>query len=1311
MKVPVDSGKPVEPSALPAPALLLELEFARAEQTDDPYGFRFAPQDYLVRSLGGGFASAHLVWDPSLRDALEEVRRPGQKPELVQRLGETLRSFLSTAGWAEHEAAILQAVQAGRHVLITLRSAAAELYALPWEFLALKRTGQRLGELPGVLLRYEWPETRTAPQTEALRTSPESRILVAWSAAGGAVPAAEHIAALEQAEAGGLRTFKRERDVLSNASCDRLVAKLQASAKEGCPIAALHILCHGTPTAGGTSFGLVFDAAEAGDGPVVVDAARLRQLLSPYAQMLRLVVLCACDSGNSGALGGTLGSIAQALHRIGIGAVIASRYPLSVRGSIKLAESLYRELIGRPASLESALLSARSRLADQPEQLDSVGDWAGVQFYARAEDGDDTRPLVIRPYRGLLSFQPEHERFFFGREREIAQIQTRLGALSQTREPQLCIVAGASGTGKSSVVLAGVVPRLLAAEAALHCVILRPGSDPEGELEKKLAGPLTDPQPSRKLLLVVDQLEEIFTHVQVPERRQRFVRRLWKLASDSDSGVRVLITLRVDFIDNCGEITLDESGLRLDAIAYSEAHRVFLSQLGSDALRAAMVEPARAVGLRLEDGLSQRMLADVGAEPGALPLLQDTLDLLWQRRQGRLLTQAAYEEIGAVAGALYGRADALFDGLPPTDQQMARRLLVRLVSVADNISLSTRRRVLLHTLRPDDAGEAARFDHLLSQLIESRLLVSDGEGQGQTIEVAHEALIRRWKRLSDWVREDRQMLADLERIEGWVRQWEDPQLRTLLVGSQLGYVKLLAERYKKDFPKRATQLLLASEARVKRQQQRQRWTLRLVVLAVVVFALLGGYARNRAIRANQEAALARDALRLAEVQALPDHPALRVRLLRDFESDDPARMSGWLHAVTDVLRDTAPLDIEVKTGIVWKGGDIALSADCHTVLAAPVQGAFRIWRDGKLAITGQLGSGLQLVAGTPLDSTGRRFIAAGQDGTVAIVTPAAAGPPRLLTGHTGPIHAAGFSADGRRVITGSQDQTARVWDADTGAALAVLRGHRGAISQAALSSDGHFAVTIAADSTARLWHVEEGREAIPQVPLQGELPIAAQFSADDTQVFLTDRLGQVRMGSRDGTRPFLPLPESSREHEEALSPDSRRPHIATETLGGVRLWSEGGGRPVLLAGPQAPERYRAMLCTEQKRFATVSSQGIVRLWRLDQPVLHTGLRVLPIHHAIATRFSADGARFLVTSQDRTVQVWSTEDPERPLVHIAHTDRITVANFSRDGKKLVTGSLDGTVPCQNYVHSPSLADVVRGSDFGVRGVARGAAKGT
>lgn len=235
------------------------------------------------------------------------------------------------------------------------------------------------------------------------------------------------------------------------------------------------------------------------------------------------------------------------------------------------------------------------------------------------------------------------------------------------------------------MVLAGAVPRLLNAHQSRWLFAsMRPGGDPLGALTQALEG---RGDPARPLLLVVDQLEEIFTHTESAELRQAFVRRLWALASDPDSGISVLLTIRVDFIGRCGEIILDEAGQRFDRVAYDEAHRVFVAQMVPGQIEKAIAEPARLVGLEPEAGLIQRMLDDVGAEPGALPLLQDTLDLLWQRRDGRFLTQAAYDAVGGVAGALQGRADALLDSLDEASRKVARKLLVRLIGL-----VRTRRR-------------------------------------------------------------------------------------------------------------------------------------------------------------------------------------------------------------------------------------------------------------------------------------------------------------------------------------------------------------------------------------------------------------------------------------------------------------------------------------------------------------------------------------------------------------------------------------------------------------------------------------------
>ena len=383
----------IEPSS---EVFSLVLEFARAEQGGDPFAFRLDRLQYLLRSADGSFETAELNWDKALLADLMAVQKPGPDPVILQRLGETLRRFLQPAGWSEQEVQIQQALKEHKRVVLTLRSAAAELYSLPWELITIKGSGQHLAELPDVLIRYEWPGTSTTPEPAAPSPS-QGRVLMCWSAAVGAVPAAEHLAAIQQACVRHAVPFDPERNVLPHASLGKLDELLAAAQRMGPPISVLHILCHGS--ASGQTFGLSLHGEDA-EEHTIVDAGRLRQLLAPYASMIRLVVLVACDSGNSGELGNQLGSVAQALHRAGLANVLASRYPISVEGSIRLTQALYRELCSETGSLEQAVLQARHSLARDASQID----WASLQLYGRASEPVFLPPSYFR--RPALAASP-----------------------------------------------------------------------------------------------------------------------------------------------------------------------------------------------------------------------------------------------------------------------------------------------------------------------------------------------------------------------------------------------------------------------------------------------------------------------------------------------------------------------------------------------------------------------------------------------------------------------------------------------------------------------------------------------------------------------------------------------------------------------------------------------------------------------------------------------------------------------------------------------------------------------------------------
>lgn len=364
------------------------LEFSRAHRAGQPHAFEFVPQTYLLRGPGGGFESAEFPWTPELLADLRAARIPGHDADAIHRVGDTLRNFLAGAGWSHHEHAIVRAAREGAPIVVTIRSAAAELYALPWEFVALKSTGQLIGGIPGLLVRYEWPEAATFPDRVA-PAARRGRVLLAWSAAGGAVPADRHVAALREAFAARPDAFDPARDVVAHASFAAIDRALDDAARTGPPVDAIHLLCHGA--AAGATYGLALDDEASPGAPVVVDAGRVQQLLAPHAGMLRMVVLAACDSGNTGELGNHLGSVAQMIHRAGLQAVVASRFPLSTAGSTRFAGAFYGALVTDHASLEQAFLAARDDLLRDPGQLD----WASVQLYAREADGAALHPLHL----------------------------------------------------------------------------------------------------------------------------------------------------------------------------------------------------------------------------------------------------------------------------------------------------------------------------------------------------------------------------------------------------------------------------------------------------------------------------------------------------------------------------------------------------------------------------------------------------------------------------------------------------------------------------------------------------------------------------------------------------------------------------------------------------------------------------------------------------------------------------------------------------------------------------------------------------
>jgi class 3 adenylate cyclase/WD40 repeat protein/energy-coupling factor transporter ATP-binding protein EcfA2 len=450
------------------------------------------------------------------------------------------------------------------------------------------------------------------------------------------------------------------------------------------------------------------------------------------------------------------------------------------------------------------------------------------------------------PYRGLPAFEARDRRLFFGREEVVREILARVAS------GRLLAVVGASGSGKSSLLRAGVVAAVEAGEvsATRRARLVTPGAQPPVDLEA-----------DQTELLLVDQFEELYTQCRDAELRARFIAALLSRRGP------VIIGVRADFY---GEM----SGNAELAVAVAQ-NQVLLGPMRDQDLRRAIAEPARLTGLRLEPGLIELVLRDVAGEPGALPLMSHALRETWERRNGRTLTFEAYHESGGVSSAVAKTADAVAEETPEADRPLLRNIFVRLTELGDDVE-DTRRRVPIDELVPEGAsGQAVRI--LLERLADARLVILD---RG-TAEVAHEVLIRRWPMLRQWLEEDREGIRLHRRLGDAARLWEAAARESadLYRGTRLDAAvewasanRAILNRTERDFLNAS----LDESARTQRNQLKVNRRLRralavsagllLAAVGLLVFALVSRHdavraeasARSQALAATAESQLTRD---------------------------------------------------------------------------------------------------------------------------------------------------------------------------------------------------------------------------------------------------------------------------------------------------------------------------------------------------------------------------------------------------------------------------------------------------------------------
>ncbi len=915
------------------------------------------------------------------------------------------------------------------------------------------------------------------------------------------------------------------------------------------------------------------------------------------------------------------------------------------------------------------------------------GTWANVDTWVRFEGGLDeadpfarlvaalkgeappgsleaTLPDEPAPYRGLAAFGLGDRRFFFGRSAMIQELCERLARL-----PFLAVV-GASGSGKTSLVQAGLLARLAAekepAGERVRPLVVRPGPRPLQSLAAELArlGEGGDPlailaaaddlrqrlaaEPGRlpdlvqtllpsgeRAALVVDRLEEIYTLAESEEEVERFVAALLALARHPHRPALLLLTLRADFYARLArhpELAAEVAG-----------RQVYVTPLSQTEVAEAVEAPTAVVGAVGEKGLAARVRDDARQHGEVvLPLLQHALDLLWRKRRGRWITWEAYDEIGQVAGALRYQADRVVGSLSGEEQAAARRLLTRLVWIEEGAATAIAgRRVSKDHLVEENALQ----ERVLQRLADERLVqVRGGDGRA-TAELIHDSLPLHWERLKAWVSEDREFLLWRQRLHADLAEWERTgrDEGTLLRGAPFVEAERWADERRDDLSPEEKELVTASAAlrdREKAERDRlRRWVVIGLAAGLVLalgLALLAGWQWRRAV-AESQVALSRQLAALAAAEPIE---RLDRALLLAVEADRAANTFEAQGALLAGLTKAPPLAAFLH-GRGKPAGAIAFSPDGKVFAAALEDGRIERWDVATRQPIGEPLAERSADAADELDSGTRR------------VTQLAFGP------------------DGRTlaVIKGSFGESVSLWDlaADPPAAQRILK-------------PGDLVLEIAV-SPNRRWLALVGPEAVIVWDLLarrqvGELlmPIKGVFFAPDSRRLLVSRSkGGALLVTIEAPRLRAErLAEGTMVTSAAWSADGRELALGTRE-GAVRrydLAASAESGPPLASGshPVVGLSYTR----EGKDLVAIGQDGAITLWDRSSPApaARLGGKLKGWIGGGGVTFSPDG-RDLITAGNGSgkLEVWRLLDGrEHPAREMG--GGLAEARWSADGSRLV-----------------------------------------
>ena len=922
------------------------------------------------------------------------------------------------------------------------------------------------------------------------------------------------------------------------------------------------------------------------------------------------------------------------------------------------------------------------------------------------------------PYRGLKSFDEKHSSLFFGRTLLVEKLQDFVKA------NPLTVVLGASGSGKSSLVKAGLIPKLRQDNTDKWCILppIRPGETPLQGLNNVLCNatlPGVEPQnpqhnlamsidvwaknnPNSKLLLFIDQSEEIITLCQNLDERQEFFQQILTAINAHRDKLRVVLTLRSDF-----EPQVRDAGLRFVPTDYNVGltvlkkgwhnGRFIVPGMTRGELREAIEKPTQARVMYFQPhDLVEQLIEEVADMPGALPLLSFALSELYlkyltRQREAqysgitidRALTEADYMELGGVMQSLTQRADEEYQALVhenPAYDQVIRHVMLRMVALTGG-ELARRRVPLSELEYPPQKNDLVK--EVIERFSTARLLVKGLDSEGNPdVEPAHDALVRGWQRLLEWKQKEEENLLLQRRLTPAAQEWESQQKAKFLwhANPRLDLLKKVLNSENNWFNQVEAEFVQRSVRR-KSFNTRRNWVVAIAVMlglgtGLVLSTYFGLQSRKQAINSDLRAQAANINYSLSvkpTTEELLQAIELTAKIQDHQKSLQPTvinEVNSSLLAALDKVRERNRLQ-----GHTDDVTDIAFSPDGKKILSGSEDNTVRLWdtETGQLLYT--LEGHTSSVTAIAFSSDGKKILSGSHDYTLRLWDTETGLLIHQLEGHTSSVTDIAFSRDGKQILSGSDDNTLRLWDTETGLLIHQLEGHT-LVTDIAFSRDGKQILSGSPDNTLRLWDTETGQTLHTLEGHTYEVTDIA-FSRDGKQILSGSADSTVRLWRTETGIPLHTLEgHTNAVYDIAFSRDGKQ-ILSGSADSTVRLWDTETGLLIRTLEGHTSFVTDIAFSPDGKQILSGSSDNTLRLWDTESgQLLHTLEGHKTNFSDIA--LSPDGKQILSGIDDKTLRLWDTETGL--LIHTleGHKSWVTAIAFSPNGKKILSGSEDNTV---------------------------------